>query len=430
MTSRPGSSGWSAGDWIALGALLLAFCLPLFIGLRNWDIKSDEAIYAYAIERMLETGDWLTPRGLRTDTPFLEKPPLKLWLVAAAMRLGWLPHDEFGFRFLDALFGTVAFVYVFRFGLRLGTWLCGLVAALVLITFFSFVFNHGLRSNNMDAALVLAYCGGLFHFARWVESGARRSRDAAATVAYFTLGFLAKFVAVAFLPLICALSVAWRPAAERPARARWREWIAPLAVAVLIIVPWFVYQTARNDLWQTIWQEQVYRRFTGVLDPRQLLPWHYYISQVATEARAAGSHWIVILGLAMLVVTAWRGRSWMAKLLLLWLVVPFAVLSLGTAKWVHYTYPFLPPLALAAGMAADALVRVMRRAVDPVVAAIPGRLESVDRVAARLPGALRTALVVIGVVAVVVSGGPPSRDGFAWKSRGLRCYEIQRRFDH
>src|SRR5687768_7786551 len=93
-----------ASAWYACVALIVVVCwfgLPLFIELGEWDLQSDEAIYSYAVDRMLETGDWLTPRGIRFDTPFLEKPPLKLWLVAGAIRAGLLPQDEYGFRFFD-----------------------------------------------------------------------------------------------------------------------------------------------------------------------------------------------------------------------------------------------------------------------------------------------------------------------------------------
>ena len=54
--------------------VLCFFCLPLFVGLRGWDLRNDEAIYTHAIDSILETGDWLTPR-LPGDLPFLEKPP-------------------------------------------------------------------------------------------------------------------------------------------------------------------------------------------------------------------------------------------------------------------------------------------------------------------------------------------------------------------
>lgn len=83
-----------------IGLLLVLgfFRLPLFANLREPEMRSDEAVYSYAVERILETGDWLTPRSIPTDGPFLEKPPLKLWLVAAGMRAGLLPRDELGMR--------------------------------------------------------------------------------------------------------------------------------------------------------------------------------------------------------------------------------------------------------------------------------------------------------------------------------------------
>src|SRR4030095_17245013 len=68
------------------------------------------------------------------------------------------------------------------------------------------VLVHGIRSNNMEAALLAAYCGGLYHFLRWRHSGARR--DAIITSAWFTLAFLTKVVAAAFLPLVAVAGLA------------------------------------------------------------------------------------------------------------------------------------------------------------------------------------------------------------------------------
>jgi len=104
--------------WLAL--VLALFCLPLFIGLGREDVRDDEAIYSFAVERVLETGDWLEPKSIPNETwAFLEKPPLKFWIVAAPIRFGLLPHNEFGFRFWDALFGALSFIYVFLIGSRL-----------------------------------------------------------------------------------------------------------------------------------------------------------------------------------------------------------------------------------------------------------------------------------------------------------------------
>ena len=51
------------------------------------------------------------------------------------------------------MFGSLAFLYVFSFGRRLAGWSCGVVAVLMLYTFGDLIFTHGLRGNNMEAAL-------------------------------------------------------------------------------------------------------------------------------------------------------------------------------------------------------------------------------------------------------------------------------------
>ena len=103
----------------ALLLVLVACGLPLFSGLGHTDLGNDEAIYSYAAESILITGDWLSPRSSpNLHIIFLEKPPLKFWIVAAPIQLGLLPLDEFGLRFWDAVFGSAAFVYVFLLGRR------------------------------------------------------------------------------------------------------------------------------------------------------------------------------------------------------------------------------------------------------------------------------------------------------------------------
>ena len=166
MNSVPaGDSKISTGLWVAV--VLVFFGLPLFRGLALTDLHNDEAIYSYAIDGIVEGGSWLSPnsspgvgdwgdpRDLEPG-PFLEKPPLKFWIVAASIGLGLLPHDEFGLRFWDAFFGALAFVYVFLIGRRLVDPVCGVAAVFVLFIQGWLVFGHGLRDNVMEASVVLA----------------------------------------------------------------------------------------------------------------------------------------------------------------------------------------------------------------------------------------------------------------------------------
>ena len=358
---RPGRARLrTAWEWLAPAIVVLFFCVPLFVNLREPDVRSDEAIYSYAVERILETGDWLTPRSIPSDFSFLEKPPLKFWLVAGGMRAGLLPTDERGMRWLDALFGAVAFLYVYALGRRLAGPLAGVTAVLVLFTLDPLVFEHGLRSNNMEAALFLSYCAGIFHFAAWVEAGPRRARGhAAAVCAAFFLGFMTKFVAALFLPAVCLAALAVRGGAWRRLRDGWRDWVLPALATVALAAPWFVYQSIMvpAQFWKIILGEHVYQRFTSSLDVAHLRPWWFYVVTTFEELRAAGTIWLVLPGLAALAVAAVRRGAWLARLILIWGTVPVAIISFGTSKLAHYAYPFWPALGLAAGLLVSLIVR-------------------------------------------------------------------------
>jgi 4-amino-4-deoxy-L-arabinose transferase-like glycosyltransferase len=351
---RPGGrSARAAWRWAALGLVIVFFCAPLFVNLREPDLRSDEAIYSWAVDRVLDTGDWLSPGSLPSDEPFLEKPPLKFWLVAGAIRAGLLPRNELGMRWFDALFGAIAFVYVYLLGRRLSGPLCGLTAVLVLFTLDSLVFEHGLRSNNMDAAMFLCYCGGLFHFAKWVEADTPRAKShAGAVVAYFVLGFMTKFVAAAFLPAVCVVALAWRRGGWARLRSGWRDWLVPALAACALVAPWFIYQSVKRGslFWNTLVGTHVFQRFTASLDPMHLHPWNHYFVETWKALQRAGTHWVVLAGIARLGVAAVRGESWLSRLVLVWGVLPVIAISLGTSKLLHYAYPFWPAIALAAGL--------------------------------------------------------------------------------
>jgi len=273
--------------WLAV--VLVAFCLPLFVGLGRADLETDEAIYSFAVDRILEIGDWLAPRSSPSETEvFLEKPPLKFWLVAAPIKAGLLPHDEFGLRFWDALLGGASFLYVFAIGTLLAGPVCGGVAVLLLFVHNPLLFQHGLRSNSMEGPLIACYCGGVFHFLRWalIDDDTRRRRQTFLAALWFVLGFMTKFVAALFLPFTLALAAL---AAPRLRARLWHDraaWLEAAGLALLLCAPWFIYAQARFGwlLWDTILGEHVLRRMTSFIDPAHVHPWHWYLTQMWFES--------------------------------------------------------------------------------------------------------------------------------------------------
>lgn len=402
--------------WAGAILVVVLFCAPLFVGLGRSDFHGDEPIYAFGVDVMLQTGDWWTPRSIPDETaPFLEKPPLKFWIVAAGIRSGLLPHNEFGQRFWDALFGAIAFLYVYLIGVRLGGPVCGIVAVFTLFVHRPLLLVHGLRSHNMEAALLLSYCGGVHHAIAWssTESPLSRSLHVTAVVSFFVLGFMTKFVAAVFLPAIliltCARSAAWR------ARLRedWLAWTAAAAAACAVVAPWFVYQSTirGHEFWQVLLTEHVYRRMTSFLEPAHVQPWDFYVR--AIHAEIANNKTIVpaICGAIALAVVTVRRRWDPGVLVLSWFIVPVTAISFGTSKLYHYTYPFLPPLALATGYLPGLLLGR-----DPLVTRAFARLRTrltlrgwTDRLGAHLTAfrwiAAGLAVPILGLAVVTLLSG-------------------------
>ena len=393
---------WERTGWLWPVLVAGLFCAPLFVGLGRTDLENDEAGYWSSVETILRTGDWLTPKmSPSLDAP-LDKPPLKIWLVAAPIRLGLLPDNEFGLRFWDAVFGTVAFLYVFAIGRMIGGPLCGFIAALTLFLYQPLVFDHGLRTNNMEAALVLCYCGGVYHFLAWTKADAGRPRHIYAVALYFVLGFMTKFVAALFLPLVLAATLFLRGDRGRLWRDRGALFGAG-ALAFALITPWFVYESYHlgAGFWHMMLGQTVVTRFTAHLDPAHVRPWSFYLAEILNHLSDSQTAQLVRAGLALLLFRAIRGRS-DATVIVLWFALPIALMSLGTSKLHHYVYPFLPPLALAAGYVCavgfDIGWSLMSRRWPAI-----RRIVATSSLRAVTPRLLRAALLGVGIAAMTVA---------------------------
>jgi 4-amino-4-deoxy-L-arabinose transferase-like glycosyltransferase len=384
-------------------AVLVAGCALAF-ELGSWDVENDEAIYTYAVERMIDTGDWMTAREIPNDFAFLEKPPLKFWMVGLPIRLGLLPRTEFGFRAVDALLGAIAFGYVALFGYRLAGPAAAIASCLILFGVRPLVLVHGIRSNNMEAALLAAYTGGLYHFLRWRRSGARG--DALVTGAWFTLAFLTKFVAAAFLPLVALASLALpRPGLlPKPLRACLTDWLWTAALCIGVSAPWFIYEYRQfgDKLVETMFLQHVFVRFTGALDPIHLQPWNHYYLGIRGMLAETRCEWLVAAGAVLLLYRVLRDRDGLAWTLVVWAVLPLALISGLSSKVMHYTYPFLPPLALAGGLALAAPISVFKGWLDRLADRLEGvHLHGLPAFLSR--PAVRRGFLVLGVLAIVVA---------------------------
>ena len=238
--------------------------------------------------------------------------------------------------------------------------MCGLVAAFLLFGQWDLIFTHGLRSNNMEAALVLCYCAGVYHFVAWAGSGARAGgRHVYAVALAFVLGFMTKSLAAVFLPAVLLTVSILLTSVRRRLWAGRRIWIRASLLALALILPWYLYAfwIHGRGSWAVLFVEPATRlTIDGTVHDQ---PWHFYLTSTYQYQTTAA---LVLMGVGAVLLLGHvvRRRSPAGAAIVVWLVLPVGVISAAELKLYHYIYPFLPPLALVGGYAASAVLAGLR----------------------------------------------------------------------
>jgi 4-amino-4-deoxy-L-arabinose transferase-like glycosyltransferase len=323
-------------------------CLGAFVAFLGteplWNI--DEGMHAAMAKDMLVSGDWVTPRF--NGTPFLDKPPLFIWLVAASLRV--LGLTEFAARLPSALLACVAVVLTYRFGRSAVGGRAGVLSALTLATSVAFVVMA--RVEVHDMTLTACTTLALVSFWRFFRGDGSARVNLGVMYASTAVGLLVKgpvaaaligLVIVAFLAIAGRLDVIPR---MRPV------WGALLVLAVS--APWYVAMEAANPgylryflvtqhLFNVAGSHARHAEpfwFYGVTIIGGLLPWSVYLPQAFWNAwTARGSR-----------------RDHVAIFLLVWTVAPTVLLSLASSKLHNYLLPVFPAAALLVGTAWGRLI--------------------------------------------------------------------------
>ncbi|MGQ9897948.1 MAG: ArnT family glycosyltransferase [Acidobacteriota bacterium] len=204
-----------------------------------------DAAQAQIARTMLVTGDWVTPR--LNGIAYLEKPPLKYWLIALSFRVfgvsDWAARLPIGL-------GAVALCWL---TFRMGRWAfgarAGFYAGLVLATSIGlFLFTRVLIA---DVLLTLSIAAAMWSFLRALEPDERHSRRWSSLLAVcLAAGFLFKgFIGVVFplaaMGLYALGTRQWRE------RDFWRR-LSPITSALVVVglsAPWFIAAMVSNPPW-------------------------------------------------------------------------------------------------------------------------------------------------------------------------------------
>jgi 4-amino-4-deoxy-L-arabinose transferase-like glycosyltransferase len=338
-TRRPsGFSFWSDWAWL-LGLFVAALVLYLInlggLPLRDWD-EGTYADVARSIWRSPpEAMAWLFPvlRGV----PFSDKPPLVPVLMAGTYALGGL--HEWTARLSGALLTACSVPLLYALGRELVRPRAALLAAGVYLTMLPVV-RHG-RLAMLDGAvlcfaLLMAFC--LVRARRspvWALGAGLGFALIALTKGVLGLLFLALFFVYLALDNRRLLASGWL-------------W-GGLLVGFALVGGWYAAQYFHYGwayLAYILGAENFARVVTSV-ERSGGPPWYYLV-----ELLKYGWPWLLFVPQSL--TLAWRERreSW-ARLVGVWALCYFAVISASASKLPWYVLPLYPALALALGVYLD-----------------------------------------------------------------------------
>ena len=327
--------------------LLLLAGLLFFLALGNHELQgSTEARVSGIAMAMHLDNDWVVPQLFRE--PFLEKPPLSLWLDAGAIRLfGGTPGAV---RLASAFAGLFSVMLLYgmlrRFGRPKALAFC---AALILATMASYWGN--VRGVGEDSLLSLGVTTALLAFYQAVRPG--REGSSAWAWMLFTAGMviatLSKGVLGLALPGI-VIFVYLTSISLMDKRLRIGEWLKPGVFTVLALVPlmiWLGFLFQRGGMQavgEVLWTNSVGRFSGSFVEAGHYEPFYYYIAKLPE----AFLPWNILVYLGL-----WHFRRSLVRnryrlFFSVWLVAQFTLLTLASSKRTVYLMALTPAAAVLA----------------------------------------------------------------------------------
>ncbi|MGY4639836.1 ArnT family glycosyltransferase [Pseudomonas sp. TE24901] len=335
--------------------LLLLAGLLFFFALGNHELQgSTEARVAGIAMAMHLDNNWVVPQLFRE--PFLEKPPLSLWLDAGAIRL--FGASTGAVRLASAfagLFSVMLFYGMLRtFGRPKTLAFC---AALILATMASYWGN--VRGVGEDSLLSLGVTTALLGFYQAVRPD--RQGSTAWAWALFTAGMviatLSKGVLGLAMPGI-VIFVYLIVTTVMDKRLRIGDWLKPGLFTLLALVPlmiWLGFLFQRGGMQavgEVLWTNSVGRFSGSFVEAGHYEPFYYYIAKLPE----AFLPWniLVYLGLWHFRKSLVRNRYYL--FFSIWLVAQFTLLTLASSKRTVYLMALTPAAAVLAAEYARVLL--------------------------------------------------------------------------
>lgn len=335
--------------------LLLLAALLFFFALGNHELQgSTEARVSGIAMAMHLDNDWVVPRLFRE--PFLEKPPLSLWLDAGAIRL--FGASTGAVRLASAFAGLFSVMLLYGMLRRFGRpQTLAFSAALILATMASYWGN--VRGVGEDSLLSLGVTAALLGFYQAVRP--EREGSSIWAWALFTAGMviatLSKGVLGLAMPGI-VIFVYLLSTSLMDKRLRLGDWFKPALFTLLALVPlliWLGFLFQRGGMQavgEVLWTNSVGRFSGSFVEAGHYEPFYYYLAKLPE----AFLPWNILVYLGL-----WHFRKSLVRnryrlFFCVWLVAQFTLLTLASSKRTVYLMALTPAAAVLAAEYARVLL--------------------------------------------------------------------------
>jgi outer membrane protein assembly factor BamB len=322
---------------------VLVFSTVFFVNLGSSPLWSaDEQTYSQWAYHMIKTGDYLTPWAFGGSALWIGKPPLVMWLMSLSYQVFGV--NNFATRFWSPVFGTCSLILVFYLGKELFNRYVGLMSALVLGTFTTF---YSFARHAMTDMPLVFFSLASIYFLLLSEKNKNSNWHAALGGLFFGLAFMTKQVQALLIPII---AFAYLAATQRSLKFLFtKRFTLFWGVAFLAFAPWLIYMNNRfgAEFWQWFFVYGVIRRTVVPLEGHvggYLLYFNYLINN-------ENLLWIIILPFAagLCVYNSIVKHTKQDLLLLEWMIIVLAILTVVQTKIYWYILPILPAFAIAIG---------------------------------------------------------------------------------